>query len=139
VVVTHSAIMRYCGICTHCALGVIPDAPFQKEVSMKISALACAAILGLALTGTAMAQGTKPSDTGSMAFPAPAPQGNLETTRTGPGRGPTDTGNMAYPAPAPQGNVGTTSNGRGRGAPDTGSMAFPAPLPQGNVATTPRK
>ena len=106
---------------------------------MKFSALACAAILGLAFTSPAMAQATKPSDTGSMAFPAPVPQGNLETTRTGPARGATDTGNMAYPAPAPQGNVGTNATGPARGTSDTGSMAFPAPLPQGNVATTPVK
>lgn len=106
---------------------------------MKVSALACAAVMGLALTGAAMAQANKPSDTGSMAFPAPVPQGNLETTRTGPARGPTDTGNMAYPAPVPQGNVGTSSNGPQRGPTDTGSMAFPAPAPQGNVATRPAK
>ncbi len=106
---------------------------------MKVSALACAAVMGLALTGAAMAQANKPSDTGSMAFPAPAPQGNLETTRTGPARGPTDTGSMAFPAPAPQGNVGTSSNRPQRGPTDTGSMAFPAPAPQGNVATTPAK
>ena len=106
---------------------------------MKISALACAAILGLALTSPAMAQATKPSDTGSMAFPTPAPQGNLETTKTGPARSPSDTGNMAYPTPAPQGNIGTSSNGAARGPTDTGNMAYPAPLPQGNVANTPVK
>lgn len=112
---------------------------FKKDIPMKISALACMAALGVALTGTAMAQAAKPSDTGSMAFPAPAPQGNLETTRVGPQRGATDTGNMAYPAPAAQGNVGTSPGGPARSQSDTGSMAFPAPLPQGNVATTPSK
>lgn len=106
---------------------------------MKISALACATVLGLAFTSAAMAQATKPSDTGSMGYPAPVPQGNLETTRTGPQRGPGDTGNMAYPAPAAQGNVGTSPAGPGRSQSDTGSMAFPAPVPQGNVATTPGK
>jgi len=137
--VTQGAIMRYCSISAYCAPGTAPYALVQKEISMKISALAYAAILGLALTGTAMAQATKPSDTGSMAFPAPAPQGNLETTGTGPARGANDTGSMAFPAPAPQGNVGTTSNSPARGANDTGSMAFPAPAPQGNVASTPVK
>jgi len=137
--VTCDAVMRYCSDCVHCAPGATSYAFVQKDGSMKVSALACAAILGLALTSTAMAQATQPSDTGSMGYPALAPQGNLETTRTGPARGPTDTGNMAYPAPQPQGNIGTTTNGPARGPSDTGNMVYPAPLPQGNVATTPAR
>jgi len=75
---------------------------------MKVSALAYAAILGLASAGTAMAQATRPQDTGNMAYPAPAPQGQIGSSTTNSRRAPADTGNMAYPAPLPQGNVGTT-------------------------------
>lgn len=75
-------------------------------------------------------------DTGSMAYPAPNPQGNVGTTSTVP-RSSADTGNMAYPAPQPQGNLSTTP---GAARPnDTGSMAYPAPVPQGNIVTTPAK
>lgn len=73
-------------------------------------------------------------DVGNMAYPAPLPQGNLETT-TITGRQPRDTGNMAYPEPLPQGNVATTVLS-GRQPRDTGNMAYPAPSPVGNVATT---
>ena len=103
---------------------------------MKVSALACAALLGLAVASPVMAQANRPTDTGNMAYPAPVPQGNLGTTSTGGPRGPTDTGNMAYPAPVPQGNLGTTSTGGPRGPTDTGNMAYPAPVPQGNLGTT---
>ncbi len=98
---------------------------------MKIFALALA-VLGLAVAAPAMAQTTQRPDTGSMAYPAPLPQGNIGTTVVGP-QAP-DTGNMAYPAPVPQGNVGSSVTGPR--ATDTGSMAYPAPLPQGNVGTT---
>ncbi len=93
------------------------------------SVLALAAAFTLAVPGLAQAQ---PRDTGSMAYPAPVPQGNLSTTRVGP-QAP-DTGSMAYPAPVPQGNDRTTAVGRQPG--DTGSMAYPAPVPQGNLGTT---
>ena len=104
---------------------------------MKTVAFTFVAGLVLALAAPAFAQTTPPRDTGSMAFPAPLPQGTLSTTTTTPGpRTPTDTGNMAYPAPVPQGNVGTTTTTGPRSPSDTGSMAYPAPLPQGNVGTT---
>ena len=106
---------------------------------MKVSALAYAAILGLAFAGTAMAQRTPPSDTGSMAFPAPLPQGNVGTSTVPgvPGRR-ADTGSMAYPSPERQGSTTATPAKRRRAAnpTDTGSMAYPAPLPQGNLGTT---
>jgi len=101
---------------------------------MKVSALACAAVLGLALATPVLAQ-NRPTDTGSMAYPAPVPQGNLGTTVT-PRQAP-DTGNMAYPAPVPQGNVGTTRTQGPRRPTDTGNMAYPAPMPQGNLGTKP--
>lgn len=72
-------------------------------------------------------------DVGSMAFPAPLPQGDIGTT-TVVDRKPSDTGNMAYPDPVPQGVVGRAAVTR-QGF-DTGSMAFPTPRPEGNVATT---
>lgn len=114
---------------------------------MKVSALACAAILGVAFAGPAMAQANRPTDTGSMAFPSPLPQGNVGRTIT-PRQAP-DTGNMAYPAPVPQGNIGSATVPRGnmgsavarraRRPTDTGSMGYPDPLPQGNLNTTPRR
>lgn len=103
---------------------------------MKVSALALAAVFGVALAGPVMAQTSRaPTDTGNMAYPAPLPQGNIGTSTTTP-RGPTDTGNMAYPAPLPQGNIGTSSTTGQRAPTDTGNMAYPAPLPQGNVGST---
>jgi len=98
---------------------------------MKVLALAFAAV-SLCAAAPALAQTTQPRDTGSMAYPAPLPQGNIGTTVVGP-QVP-DTGNMAYPAPLPQGNV--PGNATAPRAPDTGSMAYPAPVPQGNVGTT---
>ena len=77
---------------------------------MKVPALACAAVLGLALAGCSTPPppaATRAGDTGSMAFPAPQPQGDVGSASTS-ARQPADTGNMAYPAPQPQGNVGTT-------------------------------
>ncbi len=100
---------------------------------MKVSALACAALLGLAVASPVMAQANRPTDTGNMAYPTPVPQGNLSTTRPG---GAADTGSMGYPAPVPQGNIGTSATGGQRGPTDTGNMAYPAPVPQGNVGTT---
>ena len=73
-------------------------------------------------------------DVGNMAYPAPLPQGNLDTVAVS-GRRPLDTGNMAFPEPLAQGNVGTTAVS-GRQPRDTGNMAYPAPSPVGNVATT---
>ena len=99
---------------------------------MKAFALALT-LAGLAAAVPAMAQTTQRPDTGSMAYPAPVPQGNVGTTTVG--RQAPDTGNMAYPTPVPQGNVGTTVVGP-RATPDTGNMAYPAPVPQGNVGTT---
>ena len=75
---------------------------------MKVSVLACAAILGLALAGcTTPPPATRATDTGNMAFPTPQPQGNIGSTSTS-ARQPADTGSMAFPPPQPQGNVGTT-------------------------------
>lgn len=99
---------------------------------MKALALSLA-IVGLAVAAPALAQTTQPRDTGSMAYPAPLPQGKVGTTVVGP-QAP-DTGNMAYPTPVPQGNIGTTVVGP-RAPADTGNMAYPAPVPQGNVGTT---
>ncbi len=103
---------------------------------MKTVAYAFAAGLALAAAVPAFAQTTPPRDTGSMAFPAPLPQGNVNTTTTTGPRSPTDTGSMAFPAPLPQGNLSTTTTTGPRSPTDTGSMAFPAPLPQGTVSTT---
>ena len=75
---------------------------------MKTFSLVGAAVLGLTLATSALAQSGRVPDTGNMAYPTPLPQGNIgTTTTTGPNR--PDTGNMAYPAPMPQGNVGTTT------------------------------
>ncbi len=101
---------------------------------MKVSALACAALLGLASAGTAMAQATRPQDTGNMAYPTPVPQGNVARHAT-PRQRP-DTGSAQYPAPVPQGNVATTRTMGPRRPTDTGNMAYPAPVPQGNIGTT---
>ena len=105
---------------------------------MKVSALAYAAVAGLALAGCSSpqraSQAPQTFDTGNMAYPTPQPQGNIDTTAVG--RQPADTGNMAYPTPRPQGNIETTRVGRQRRPRDTGSMAFPRPLPQGNIGTT---
>jgi hypothetical protein len=78
----------------------------------------------------------KATDTGSAAFPAPLPAGNVSTTTTtGPNR-PTDVGNMAYPAPVAAGNVSTTATTGPRKPTDTGNMAYPTPVPAGTVSTT---
>jgi hypothetical protein len=106
---------------------------------MKTLAFAFAAILALGAAVPAVAQTTPPKDTGSMAYPAPLPQGNVGTTTTGAPRTPTDTGNSAYPAPLPQGNVITTTPPTSRTPTDTGNMAYPAPLPQGTIGTAPVK
>ena len=76
----------------------------------------------------------RPTDTGSMAYPAPASAGNVSNTSTGVNR-PTDTGSMAYPTPSPAGNVATITTGTRRPT-DTGNMAYPAPAPAGNLGTT---
>ena len=94
--------------------------------------LAAATVGGLAAACTTAPPG-QPFDVGNMAYPAPLPQGNLDTVRVS-GRLPVDTGSMAYPQPDPAGVVGRTAVTRG-GA-DTGNMAYPAPLPQGNGPTT---
>lgn len=93
--------------------------------------LAFTALLGLGLALPANAQTQVPGkDTGSMAYPAPVPQGNASTTSAA---GAKDTGSAAYPKPAPAGDLSTTATGVNRPT-DTGNMAYPAPLPQGNVA-----
>ena len=79
---------------------------------MKVSALAYAAVVGLALAGCSN------------------PQQASQASR------PTDTGNMAYPTPQPQGEIGSSMPSGRRRAGDTGSMAYPRPLPQGNIGTT---
>lgn len=101
---------------------------------MRVSALACAAVLGLALAGPALAQGNRPTDTGNMAYPTPVPQGNLGNTVTR--RQAPDTGSSRYQTPQPQGNVGTTRTTGARRPTDTGNMAYPDPVPQGNLGTT---
>jgi hypothetical protein len=101
---------------------------------MKVLALAYAAILSLAFAGTAMAQATRPQDTGNMAYPNPVPQGNLGKTIT-PRQAP-DTGSARYQTPTPQGNIGTTRTVGPNRPTDTGNMAYPTPVPQGNVGTT---
>ena len=105
---------------------------------MKTIAFAFATILALGAAVPAVAQTTPPKDTGSMAYPAPLPQGNVgTTTTTGAPRAPTDTGSMAFPAP--QGGVSNSTTGAARTPTDTGNMAYPAPLPQGNIGTAPVK
>jgi len=101
---------------------------------MRVSALACVAVLGLALASPAVAQRNQPSDTGSMAYPTPVPQGNLGNTRTT--RQAPDTGSARYQTPQPQGNLGTTRTTGPRRPTDTGNMAYPDPVPQGNIGTT---
>ena len=105
---------------------------------MKVSVLACAAVFGLALAGctSPQQQAARPSDTGSMAFPRPPPQGEIGSTAAS-GRQATETGSMAFPAPQPLGDGGSTAVPQQRRRPsDTGSMAFPRPQPQGNVGNT---
>lgn len=106
---------------------------------MKVSALAYAAVAGLALAGCTSpqqpSQASRPTDTGNMAYPTPQPQGEIGSTAAS-GRTPADTGNMAYPAPQPQGQVGSAMPAGRRRPSDTGSMAFPRPQPQGNIGTT---
>ena len=107
---------------------------------MKSLAFAFAATLAFGAAVPAMAQTTPPRDTGSAAYPAPLPQGNIgTTTTTNAPRTPTDTGNMAYPTPRATGTVGTTTTTGPRTPTDTGNMAYPAPLPQGTVGTAPAK
>jgi len=113
-----------------------PCATTRKDISMKVSALAYAAVLGLAFASTAMAQTTRgPQDTGNMAYPNPLPQGNLGKTMTR--RQAPDTGSARYQTPTPQGNIGTSRTMNPNRPTDTGNMAYPTPLPQGNLATTP--
>ena len=69
----------------------------------------------------------RPTDTGSMAFPAPNAAGTLSTTG-GAGR---DTGSMAFPNTG-AGGVNTTTSGTADEA-DTGSMALPAPRSTGRL------
>lgn len=107
---------------------------------MTLRNLSAAAALAFAVVSPALAQ-TRPSDTGSMNYPAPLPQGNVGTTATGVARTPTDTGNMQYPAPVAQGNIGNStppSPGNGTGT-NTGSMQYPAPQPQGTIGSTTTK
>ena len=94
-----------------------------------LATLIAASVAGCSVPGT-----DGPRDVGNMAFPAPLPQGNLDTV-TLSGRQPRDVGNMAYPEPLPQGNL-ATSRPLGRQPQDTGNMAYPAPSPIGTVATT---
>ena len=88
---------------------------------MKVSALAHAAVFGLALAGCTNSQ--------------PASQATSQTPQAPRSF---DTGNMAYPTPQPQGQVGSTevNNQRRRRPRDVGSMAYPRPSPQGNIGTT---
>ena len=106
---------------------------------MKVSALAYAAVVGLALAGCTSpqqpSQASRPTDTGNMAYPSPQPQGEVGNTTAG-GRTPADTGNMAYPAPQAQGQVGSSMPAGRRRPTDTGNMAFPTPQPQGQIGTT---
>ena len=69
----------------------------------------------------------RPTDTGSMAFPAPNATGTLSSTG-GTGR---DTGSMAFPNTGGPG-VTTTTTGETDPA-DTGSMALPAPRSTGRL------
>ncbi len=82
-----------------------------------VKGVAVAAVLGLA----ACAPPPRPvaQDTGSMAFPAPVPAGNLSTTRPGAMAPSADTGSMAAPA-GRGGSLRAAPN-----TPDTGSMAIP--------------
>lgn len=96
---------------------------------MKSFALAALAIVAAAAVVAPANAQTPPRDTGSMAYPAPLPQGNVGTS-AGP-RAP-DTGSASTPAPVPE--RGPTANVPPNS--DTGSMAYPAPLPQGNLGTT---
>lgn len=88
------------------------------------------ALLGCAAAGCTQPAPTpaalRPTDTGSMAYPTPLPQGNLTTTGGGSLR-PTDVGSMAYPTPQPQGNLNTTSTSGQLSPTDTGSMADQSP------------
>ena len=69
----------------------------------------------------------RPTDTGSMAFPAPNAAGTLSTT----GGTARDTGSMAFPN---TGSAGVTTGTAGTVAPaDTGSMALPAPRSTGRL------
>ena len=69
---------------------------------MKISfVLPLLAVTGLLATAqTALAQAQAPADVGSMAYPAPLPQGVLSTTTVAVPNRPAGTGSMAYPVPA---------------------------------------
>ena len=75
---------------------------------MKVSALAYAAVAGLALAGCTNPQQASRPDTGNMAYPAPQAQGQVGSSMPAGRNRPTDTGNMAYPTPQPQGTIGTT-------------------------------
>lgn len=102
---------------------------------MKTVLIAVAATFALGAATPLFAQTpSQPRDTGSMAYPAPLPQGNVSSSSTA-SRKPTDTGSMNYPAPLPQGNVATTATTT-RKPTDTGSMAYPAPATPGTTTTT---
>lgn len=80
------------------------------------------AILGLAACQQTPQQAARaPTDTGSMAYPAAVPAGNISTTRPTTGGASTDTGSMAYP----RGSGLSNQSGANPRTNDTGSMAYP--------------
>jgi hypothetical protein len=107
--------------------------PHGRSVAQAATAFALLIALA-ALGGCASTPSAAPTQSGSMAYPAPAAQGNLRTTDPD-AQSLKLRGAMAYPAPRAQGNLATTPTG-GQTS-DEGSMAYPAPAPQGDVATTP--
>ncbi len=77
--------------------------------------------------------GRGPSDVGNMAYPAPQPAGNINTTPTAPAR---DTGNMALPAGTAGAPTVSVTRPRRPAAPKPAAMAAtPAAAPA--VAPTP--
>lgn len=72
------------------------------KMSFVLPLLAVAGVLATAQT--VLAQGRGPADTGSMAYPAPLPQGVRSTASVPVPSRPTDTGSMAFPAPTATGS-----------------------------------
>ena len=110
------------------ATGLSPHGRFVAQAAAAFAFLIALAALG----GCASTPSAAPTQSGSMAYPAPVPQGNLRTTDP-QAQSVNHRGAAAYPAPRAQGNLATTpTSGQ---TSDEGSMAYPAPAPQGNLTT----
>lgn len=95
---------------------------------MRIPAMGCAMVVGLAMAVAGCAQNppAATSDTGNMAYPTPRATGEFQR----PAPVGTDTGSMAYPSVTRQGQTVPASQNYGT---DTGNMAYPQPRSSGTI------